>query len=271
MIKLYSNFDQDYNKKIEHTFEITKFPDNTSQVWKINPEPQEAQFFEIKWEFENEAELFHVCQLADLVCEMTHRLPRLYMPYLVCGRQDKPVKNDKTFALITLHGILTNFFRDIITIDAHSDALAGHMIAPITSEIPNKRINEVLKLSDADLVCFPDKGAAKRRYSYDTEYFGAPIILDKERNQETGEILGLKFTTKFKPDLSGYKVCLIDDICDGGRTFVEAAKLLKEQKAKEVILYTTHGIYSKGVNYLFDNGIDKVYNYKEEVIKDGIR
>ena len=38
-------------------FEITKFPDNTSQVWKINPPPEPMTKLEVIWNFENEAEM----------------------------------------------------------------------------------------------------------------------------------------------------------------------------------------------------------------------
>ena len=33
------------------------------------------------------------------------------------------------------------------------------------------------------------------------------------------------------------------DICDGGRTFIELAKVLKDNGAKRVTLYVTHGIF----------------------------
>ena len=50
------------------------------------------------------------------------------------------------------------------------------------------------------------------------------------------------------PELVKGKKCLIvDDICDGGGTFVGSAKLLIEAGADRVDLYVTHGIFSKGI------------------------
>ena len=46
------------------------------------------------------------------------------------------------------------------------------------------------------------------------------------------------------------KVLIVDDICDGGRTFIELAKVLRAKGAETVDLYTTHGIYSKGTKVL---------------------
>lgn len=60
-------------------------------------------------------------------------------------------------------------------------------------------------------------------------------------------------------DLTDKTVMILDDICDGGRTFIEAVKHLREAGAKRVELYVTHGIFSKGVENLLDNGIDHIY------------
>jgi ribose-phosphate pyrophosphokinase len=51
--------------------------------------------------------------------------------------------------------------------------------------------------------------------------------------------------------------CLIvDDICDGGATFVALARKLREAGAIEVSLFVTHGIFSKGKDL---EGIDNIY------------
>ena len=57
----------------------------------------------------------------------------------------------------------------------------------------------------------------------------------------------------------------MDDICDGGATFVQLAKKLKEQGAESVSLFVTHMIACKGLQALsiFENVyyINKVGNY----------
>ena len=47
-------------------------------------------------------------------------------------------------------------------------------------------------------------------------------------------------------------------ICDGGRTFVELGKKLKELGATKVNLHVTHGIFSKGKD-VFEGTVDEVY------------
>lgn len=266
MIKLYDIKNEFYTKEkqdqipIEIPFEITIFPDKTSQVWRVKDD-NNSGLYRIVWNFENEAELIHVLQLATLISKKGHVY--LHIPYLVYGRQDKPISNNSTFALIVFGDVLLNsgLFKEISSLDIHNPKAVPF----IRNIIPNERIKEVLKDSDATAVCFPDKGASMRGYKYDREYYGEPIILDKKRNQQTGEIEGLKFASKVPYNLSGFKVLILDDIGDGMRTFIEASKLLKAFGAKEVYVYTTHGIYSKGLDVVFDSGIDRVFNYNEEV------
>ena len=62
----------------------------------------------------------------------------------------------------------------------------------------------------------------------------------------------------------GKKVLIVDDICDRGGTFIGLTKILKQMGCSSVGLYTTHGIYSGGVDIIKDSGIDEIYN------KDGI-
>ena len=45
---------------------------------------------------------------------------------------------------------------------------------------------------------------------------------------------------------------IIDDICDGGRTFIELAKEIRKQTDKPIYLIVTHGIFSAGFEKLSD-------------------
>jgi ribose-phosphate pyrophosphokinase len=43
---------------------------------------------------------------------------------------------------------------------------------------------------------------------------------------------------------------IVDDICDGGRTFIELSKELKKRNCGNVYLIISHGIFSKGIDVL---------------------
>lgn len=235
----------------------TIFPDKTSQVWKL---PRSAfpghpnRKHEIIWEFENESELIHVLQLRTFLggnCS-------LYMPFLPYGRQDKAITNESTFALITFGEVIAHFFQkeNVTTLDAHSKNLG--MLDFFTNISPD--IKHAIRKTGSHIICFPDKGASERGYDI------GPLPsfnLHKARDPLTGEINGLDCSLPL--DLNNCKVLICDDICDGGRTFIEAAHLLYGMGAMEVNLYTTHGLYTKGIKVLFDAEIKRIFNYKGEV------
>jgi ribose-phosphate pyrophosphokinase len=62
------------------------------------------------------------------------------------------------------------------------------------------------------------------------------------------------------------KYIIIDDICDGGRTFVELAKAIKAGRpTAKIYLIVTHGIFSAGYDQLSEY-VDRVYttnSYKD--------
>lgn len=246
----------------EYVVVPTIFPDGTSQVWKL-PEDILKSESTISWYFENEAELSHVLQLAKLSEYTRKDRPHLIMPFLPYGRQDKEIANDKTFARQVIMDVLKPHFFTMSTYDSHSKC-DGVASLPVDGAIGFSIDN-----FKPHIICFPDKGASTRGYNTG----GFPIIiLDKKRNQINGEIEGLIFRHEdglyYEFMTSGSNILIVDDLCDGGRTFIEAAKLLKEHGAKNVGLYTTHGIYSKGTKVLFDNGIDRIFNLKGEVEND---
>jgi ribose-phosphate pyrophosphokinase len=107
-----------------------------------------------------------------------------------------------------------------------------------------------------DLLFFPDNGAAKKYsevLSAEKYRFG-----NKKRNLDTGEIVCYEVIAD-KEDIEGKRILIVDDMVMGGRTFVEAAKALREMGASQVDLYVTHlkpesrKFYNSKGNGLIDN------------------
>lgn len=243
MIKLLVN-------KEEIAFETTIFPDGTSQVWKIAQNLFDDDDIEILWLFENEAEVFHVCQLAQLTQTMSGQEDStLICPYLPYGRQDKDISNKASFALSTFVEILytVNICR-IETFDAHSYQQG----TGIYSKKPNRFHAETFK---HDAVCFPDKGAAER---YKNSFPNVPVLFcEKIRDQLTGNILGLKVICD--TPFNNKSILIVDDICDGGMTFIKVAEALQRFTPKQIDLAVSHGLFSKGKQVLHDAGITNIF------------
>ena len=244
-------------------FDWLKFSDKTSQIWRLGDNFDKKSDYIIRWDFEGEDEFLPMMQLATLVRSQIPIYGKLslVMPFLPYGRQDKPISNDTTFALHPFLDILhkTELFNQILSFDIHNPKATDCYGVFNEMFTTNTVIHSICETFSPDFICFPDKGASNRGYKTPNDI--PVVILDKVRNQQTGEIIGIGIASNdFKFDFQNKKGLIVDDICDGGRTFIEASKLLKSLGCNKIGLYTTHGIYSKGINHLLDNGIDMVYN-----------
>jgi ribose-phosphate pyrophosphokinase len=243
---------------------VTVFPDNTSQVWKLPEEIFSKSEVVIKWTFSHEGEFMQLAQLKHLLGLKSHYGPhiRLILTYLPYGRQDKEITNESTFALRTFAVLLNKLNFDAVIIhDPHSE-VALELIKNSHAYYPKEKLNEVIKETGTNLLCYPDKGAL-RKYSEQYEFYQAYIYGEKVRDQLTGNITSYKVVG----DCAGKNVLIVDDICDGGATFKLLAKDLLAAGAKSVSLFATHGIFSKGVRTLFDSGISRIFTEDEEIGK----
>lgn len=185
----------------------------------------------------------------------------LYMPYFPYSRQDRVCAtgqaNAKSRLLKTL--FTENFVDCITTWDLHSRNGESNQH---TNRIFNISLSEIVQESGiiipkSHIIVAPDKGAEERA-RHVAELNDNPLIqLDKKRNPATGQIEGMQLASNPDVKIKGKRCWIVDDICDGGYTFVLAAKLLRELGAKEITLLVTHGIFSKGLS-VFDGLIDTV-------------
>ena len=245
------------------TINVTMFPDNTSQVWKLPEELLKGPSARIIWEYHHEGELMQLAQLKELLdATGNFRFISLYMPYLPYGRQDKYVNNESTFALRTFATLINSLnFREVSSLDPHSD-VAIDLINSFRPINPDMEIDAVIDEIKPHLLAFPDAGATQR-YRQMTPSSIPAIIGNKVRDQKTGWITDYSINHINKVPNS--RVLVIDDICDGGMTFKLLAKKLFELGASEVNLYVTHGIFSKGLPTLRAAGINRIFTREGEV------
>jgi len=236
----------------------TIFPDKTSQIWKVHV-PNRGPAIEIEWDFESEDEFMHVAQLKHLVSSESNRPVCLYLPYLPYGRQDKMVSSNATFALRTFANLINSLeFDHVSCFDPHSD-VASSSLNNFSAVYPNHEIINAAYRCGATLFCYPDFGALNK---YTRVMHEHPFIHGKKiRDQSSGVITHYDLVG----DPSGQNVLIVDDICDGGATFIFLVKALLLRGATEVNLYVSHGIFSKGTDILKQAGIKNIFT------KDGIK
>lgn len=241
--------------------EPTIFPDNTSQVWKLPPSlfskgVGEEKHFQIKWQFTHESEFIHLAQLKQLLdTEIVNCKVSLVLSYLPYARQDKEISNDTTWALHTFAALI-NFlnFETVAVLDVHSN-VAKKLIPNLHNTLPEKEVNAVLHR----LPVYPDKGA-RQKYS---ELYGRGVYGEKMRDERTGEITSYDIRGEY--ELKDRDVLVIDDICDGGATFIELAHRLKQKGVRSMELFVTHGLFTKGTRRLFEAGYSRVFTAQGEI------
>lgn len=210
------------------------------------------------------ADLMKVVIANDALRRIGHDEIFLYMPYLPYARQDRVMNYGESLSIKVLAQIINGCnFKKVSILDPHSDV--GPALIDRAEIIPNhsfvlsafKRLSDDYDIGFMDLtVVSPDAGAYKKIFKTceKTGFTGDIILCNKIRNLSTNEIIRISFDG----NVEGKNCVIIDDICDGGRTFIELGHQLKESGASRVFLFVTHGIFSYGEEPLMGI-IDRVY------------
>ena len=263
---------------------IDSFPNNEAKI-KFRREFLEIISLDdiyIYFWYENDKEILYLLFIVDFIKnEYPNNDILLFMPYVPYSRQDRSF-NLEPFTLKTFCNLINScgFFKVYIS-NPHSDVTMA-LIDNVENvynpnsifDIVTKEVNfKVSQIKPEDLkfyILSPDIGSHKKTYkiySDNKEKIIDLIQATKVRCTDTGKILKTKIVNY--PDKNDdYPVIIIDDICDGGATFIEIAKLLKKQnELRTIVLYVTHGFFTRGLN-VFDGLIDLIYiNDFKNIIK----
>lgn len=175
----------------------------------------------------------------------------LLLPYLPYARADRQFTEGDSIGIEVMWQSIKAQFGDVYTIDKHSNIMRS-----ISSMVPEEAIIDCLKHFEHGVkqlaVLLPDKGAYLRYVNLIPKGYTV-YNATKVRDEVTGKLSGFEV-----PDLSHYDgVLIIDDIIDGGGTFLGIADKLP--KGIKLGLFGTHGIFSKGYDILKDGGFTHLY------------
>lgn len=232
-----------------------------------------AETFETGFRIQNSDDLIAMFMAIDAYeMETKKSIRNITIPYLPYARQDRIATKGDPMAIGVLASLIASAgITTVNTIDVHSEksieafAIEGIHLNSIS---PVKYIEKYLKIinATADNVVFiaPDKGAHEKTTRYcDALYISKAIQCYKQRSPIDGSLMGFYVDEEFSVspnhlNLSGNEMTnfvIVDDICDGGGTFHGVADAVR--KAYEdfklpyrLHLWTTHGIYSKGIDDL---------------------
>lgn len=168
------------------------------------------------------------------------------LPFYPYARQDKKHRGREPISARLIADLLKTAGADrIITVDLHTDQIQGFFDGPVDHMHAQGQLAEYVraKYGTTNLtVVSPDSGRVRVAEKWADSLDGAPLaFIHKTRdplvpNQvKSNRVVG---------DVEGNTCILIDDMIDTGGTIAGAVSVLKDAGAGDVIIATTHGVFS---------------------------
>lgn len=179
------------------------------------------------------------------------------VPYFGYARQDKRFKPGEAISVRTVCKIIESAGADdLFTVDIHEDEVIKNFAIPAYNLSAMPLIGRYLaKLNlHAPVVLGADRGSLVRARRAAAEISATYDYLEKTRLTPT------EVATKTKHlNVAARDIVIVDDIISTGGTVVEAAKILKKQKARKVYAACTHPVLvGKALRRILAAGVKKV-------------
>lgn len=246
-------------KGIGFSFDVMKFPVGETHV-KLHSYFSGVEVG-VVFDFEKTDEIITLMLLVNALKHAGLKFKNLYLSYVPFGRQDRVAVHGECFSLEVFADIINGLGAErVFVTDPHSDVTTA-LIKNCVINSQEAVFERILgQLQGNFYLISPDGGALKKIYktaslpSLTTKCLGV-VECSKIRDVRSGAILKTVVHTE---TLDGFDCVVLDDICDGGRTFIEIAKALKKKKAGKIILCVTHGFFTKGLD-VFEGLFDEIY------------
>ena len=196
--------------------------------------------------------------LADALKRGSAKTVNLVIPYFGYQRQDrKDYSRAPISAAVVARFIESLNVNRVMIFDLHAGQISGFF----SNNCPGDNlyaepyfIKYIKKREFEDLVFVaPDAGAMKTNYRVAQKFGVSTCSIFKNRTN------GIIDNMMLIGDVEGKNVIMIDDMIDTGGTICKAANLLKENGAKSIYIFVTHGLFSgKALENIEKSAIDKV-------------
>jgi ribose-phosphate pyrophosphokinase len=237
-------------------YKISKFPDGQQSITLDKPLiTQRLSMVLIKSRLNSFKDLELIITANQCLREFGIDDVNLYTPYFLGGRSDRKFGEGQTNYLKNVICPIINSqkFNKVVVMDPHSDVLEACLDNFV--KIGNFELVEFAldNINDKNITLVsPDAGAFKKIFDVASKFSIENIITaTKVRDMKTGNILHTDV-----PGIDQHndvKYVIVDDICDGGRTFIEIAKTIHNVRpTAKIYLVVTHGIFSAGFKSLFE-------------------
>jgi ribose-phosphate pyrophosphokinase len=256
-------------------FKVSKFPDGQQAITILEEDIQRYESFRtMKEPVTIKSRITSFLDLELVICankalrELGVKEVKLEICYLLGARSDRKFEEGSVNYIKEVLAPIINMqnFSSVTVLDAHSDVTEACLtnyrketnVELVAFTLRDYFKDGITNYSKMRLIS-PDAGALKKVYDV-AEAIGYShdiIIASKHRDVATGKITHTD--VPLKTDDLDKDFFILDDIIDGGRTFIEIAKALREKNATgKIFLVATHGIFSAGLKPLNEH-FDGIY------------
>lgn len=265
------------SKKSNIKYKISQFPDGqqTIDLTEWSDITQYTDAIQINTRLNSFKDLELLICATQALRNLTNREIVLYVPYFLGSRSDRKfAEGGVNYLKQVICPIINSLnFESVCVLDPHSDVLEAclnnyekvdnHMLVKYALE--DLGAFETSDTLNRFCLVSPDAGAYKKIFDVAQKSGIQKVITaTKVRDLKTGKIHHTEVPTLDQHN--DIKYVIVDDICDGGRTFVEIAKAMKDSRpSAKIYLVVTHGIFSAGYDQIGDY-FDQVYttnSYKD--------
>lgn len=245
----------DYTKS-DIPYYINKYPDGHKHIvlegceWNKNPE------INIIVRIDSIDELFILLQVISVLKHECISINELHITYLLTARCDRRFSMGEAIDLDLVGNLLYDLdIKKYVFYDVHNLPSLFRSLTNVENKITLPRYSDPANYN----ICYPDEGAQNR---YRAKFGFGSLVGEKHRKPD-----GISINLKLVNTLDYNKpILVIDDLCDGGRTFSVLANELDEkynQLSREI--WVTHAIQKSGIELLAAK-YNKVYitnSYKD--------
>lgn len=189
----------------------------------------------------------------------------VFMPYLPYARQDRAMieegeVDDETepYQEATSVKDFAQFmnlqsFKNFIVLDPHSEigtTVLDGVMKVSNHNLVKKVLGERIAAGDTKFrIACPDAGAEKKviKLCKSIGYTNDLLMCEKVRDVRTGKLVSIKIHAD---DLQGMDIYTVDDICDGGGTYIMQGLELQKKNAGNRFLIVTHALLTQGEEVL---------------------
>ena len=168
------------------------------------------------------------------------------LPFYPDARQDKKHRGREPISARLIADLLKTAGADrIVSVDLHTDQIQGYFDGPVDHMHAMPILTDyIIGKYGMDNLCVvsPDAGRVKVAEKWSNVLGGAPLaFVHKTRDIDVANSVT---ANRVVGDVDGMTCILLDDMIDTGGTIAGAVKVLREAGAGDVIIATTHGVFS---------------------------